>query len=114
GGLYPADSGSISINGKPVSIRSVQDSIANGISVIYQEFNLVPLLTVAENIFMTRLPGKSGIVNRRQLNQRCAALMQELDLNIPPNRFVSELAVAQRQMVEIVKATSHDAQIVIM
>ena len=114
GGLYPADSGSISINGKLVSIRSVQDSIANGISVIYQEFNLVPLLTVAENIFMTRLPGKSGIVNRRQLNQRCAALMQELDLNIPPNRFVSELAVAQRQMVEIVKATSHDAQIVIM
>lgn len=70
GGLYPADFGEITINGKKTAIRGVLDSLKSGISVIYQEFNLVPMLTVAENIFLTRLPGKSGVVNRKKLTKK--------------------------------------------
>lgn len=114
GGLYPPDSGNIEINGKPVQIRNVVDSLRLGISVIYQEFNLVPMLTVAENIFLTRLPGKVGCINRPSLNRKCVKLMQELDLSIEPTTMVSDLTVSEMQMVEIAKATSYESEIVIM
>lgn len=104
GGLYPADFGEITINGKKTAIRGVLDSLKSGISVIYQEFNLVPMLTVAENIFLTRLPGKSGVVNRKKLNEKCSELMHELKLDINPSAMVSELSVSEMQMVEIAKA----------
>lgn len=114
GGLYTPDTGSIEINGKQVMIRNVGDSLRLGISVIYQEFNLVPMLSVAENIFLTRLPGKLGCINRFNLNKQCAKLMKELDLNIDPSRMVSDLTVSEMQMVEIAKATSYESEIVIM
>ena len=114
GGLYPADFGEITINGKKTAIRGVLDSLKSGISVIYQEFNLVPMLTVAENIFLTRLPGKSGVVNRKKLNEKCSELMHELKLDINPSAMVSELSVSEMQMVEIAKAVSIDSAIVIM
>lgn len=114
GGLYPADSGEIMLDGKKVAIRGVLDSLKNGISVIYQEFNLVPMLTVAENIYLTRLPGKSGILNRKKLNDKCAQLMRDLKLEISPSAMVSELSVSEMQMVEIAKAVSFDSSIVIM
>ena len=114
GGLYPADFGEITINGKKTAIRGVLDSLKSGISVIYQEFNLVPMLTVAENIFLTRLPGKSGVVNRKKLNEKCSELMHELKLDINPSSMVSELSVSEMQMVEIAKAVSFDSAIVIM
>lgn len=114
GGLYSADFGEITINGKKTAIRGVLDSLKSGISVIYQEFNLVPMLTVAENIFLTRLPGKSGVVNRKKLNEKCSELMHELRLDINPSAMVSELSVSEMQMVEIAKAVSFDSSIVIM
>lgn len=114
GGLYPADFGEITINGKKTAIRGVLDSLKSGISVIYQEFNLVPMLTVAENIFLTRLPGKSGVVNRKKLNEKCSELMHELKLDINPSAMVSELSVSEMQMVEIAKTISRGARIIIM
>ena len=72
------------------------------------------MLTVAENIFLTRLPGKSGVVNRKKLNEKCSELMHELRLDINPSAMVSELSVSEMQMVEIAKAVSFDSSIVIM
>ena len=114
GGLYRLDSGSIKIDGKPCEIKSIADSLALGISVIYQELNLMPALSVAENVFISDLPGKNGAVNYRELHKKTQALIDSLGLSIRPAQSVSELSVSQRQMVEILKALSHNAEIIIM
>jgi ABC-type sugar transport system ATPase subunit len=114
GGLYSKDSGELLINGKSVEFKSIHDALAHGISVIYQELNLMPALTVAENIFVSGLPGKMGAVNYRELNRKTQALIDSLSLSIKPGDYVSMLSVSQRQMVEILKAMSHNAEIIIM
>ncbi len=114
GGLYSADSGEILIDGHKTDIRSIADAQKTGISVIYQELNLMPALTVAENIFVDDLPGKGGFVNIRELNRKTKQLIQSLSLNIKPTDHVSMLSVSQRQMVEIIKSLSRNASIIIM
>lgn len=114
GGLYSMDSGRILINGKECEIKSISDSLKQGISVIYQELNLMPALTVAENIYISDLPGKAGSVNYRELNRKTQELIDSLSLSIKPTEFISMLSVSQRQMVEILKALSHNSEIIIM
>ena len=115
GGVYPGDTGEIFVMGKKVHIRSISDSHKAGISVVYQEFNVMPELTVAENIFVNRLPKKiPGVVDIKKLNKEAQDLIDSLDLDIKATDTVSLLSVAQQQMVEIVKALSHNSDIIIM
>lgn len=114
GGLYKEDSGTIAINGKNININSVQDSINCGISVIYQEFNLLAHLTVAENVYLSKLPGKAGIINKRQLKKNCSELFESLEISMDVDTLVSELSVSEMQMVEIVRAISYNSHIIIM
>jgi ABC-type sugar transport system ATPase subunit len=114
GGLYDMDSGQIFIGGTEAEIKSIGDASKHGVSVIYQELNLMPALTVAENIFVSDLPGTAGLVNYRMLNRKTGALIESLGLKIRPTDPVSMLSVSQRQMVEILKALSHKAEIIIM
>lgn len=115
GGVYGPDSGEIFINGEKKELHSVFDSLNAGISVIYQELNLMPSLTVAENIFVSRLPKtKIGTVNIRELNRQAQALIANLNLKIKPTDYVSMLSISERQMVEIVKALSRSSDIIIM
>ena len=116
GGVYHADSGKIIIDGKPVTIKSVNDSIKAGISVIFQEFNLMNDLTVAENIYVDNLPKKkiSSFVKSKELRENTKKLMERLNIDINPSEYVSNLSVSQKQMVEIAKALSYDSQIIIM
>ena len=114
GGLYERDSGKVLLSGKEVSIRSISDALHLGISVIYQELNLMPELTVAENIYISELPGKMGAVNYKKLNEQAQRLIDELGLSIRPADSVAQLSVSERQMVEILKALSHNAEIIIM
>jgi ABC-type sugar transport system ATPase subunit len=116
GGVYQADGGSIIIDGKERNIRSVQDSSRCGISVIYQEFNLVPELTVAENIFISDIPKKTflGIVEKRKRSANAAEILKMLEIDVDPDEFVKNLSVSEKQMVEIAKALSQNAEIIIM
>jgi len=114
GGQYTLDSGEIYLSGQQAKISSIQDSIVYGISVIYQEFNLVPELTVAENIFLTRLPVKAKVLNINKLNKMTTELLETLNININPSSFVKDLSVSEQQMVEIAKAISYNAEILIM
>jgi ABC-type sugar transport system ATPase subunit len=114
GGLYGMDSGQILINGRACEIKSIHSALSHGVSVIYQELNLMPSLTVAENIFISDLPGKFGGVNYSELNRRAQELIERLSLNTKPTDLVDTLSVSQRQMVEILKAISHDSDIIIM
>lgn len=86
-----------------------------GISVIYQEFNLLPYLSVTENIFLGRLPTKkSGIIDWKKANSNASEILLSLNLDIDPRTFLKDLSVAQKQIVEIAKALSLDARIIIM
>ncbi len=116
GGVYEADRGEIILNGKPAHIRSVQDAVAHGISVIYQEFNLMPELTVAENIFVADLPTLPfpPLLRLGMLKSRTEQLVSRLALDLSPSAYVKDLSVSRRQMVEIAKALHLDSSLIIM
>ena len=114
-GACTRDAGEILLDGQPVSLQSPRDAQALGISTIYQEFNLVPQLSAAENIFLGREPLRfAGIVNRRRLRDEAARLLESLGTTIDPSARVKDLSVAEQQMVEVAKALSLDARILIM
>lgn len=115
GGAYQPDGGEILIEGKPVTIAATSMAQHFKIAVIYQEFNLVPDLSVAENIFIGREPkiGKS-FINWKKINTDAAQILKKLDIDINPRKFISDLSVAEKQMVEIAKSLSMDAKMIIM
>jgi ribose transport system ATP-binding protein len=107
-GAYRKDAGEIRIDGQPVDIGSPRDALALGIRVIYQELNLVPQLSVAENIFLGAMPTRwTGVVDWRALDDRASHVLADLGLDVAalgPRTRVARLGMAQRQMVEIAKA----------
>lgn len=114
-GLYRPDGGSMRVGGQPVEFRSPADSIAHRIKVVYQELDLVPDMSVAENVFLGGYPKtKSGLVDWQALNNQTVELLGQLGLEISPQTPVGELKVAEQQLVEIARALSRQAQIVIM
>ena len=116
-GVYPKDSGRFLVDGKEVDIGSVHRAQALGISTIYQEFNLVPELTVAQNIFLGREPLKKGtwglVVDKTLMEKRSGELLSSLSLEISPHVTVATLSVPQQQMVEVAKALSMESKILI-
>lgn len=114
-GLYQADGGTIELEGNQVVFHSPADSLAHRIKVVYQELDLVPDLSIAENVFLGNLPKKAfRIVDWNELHSRTSDLLQDLGLNIDPEIPISALTVAQQQLVEIARALSRQAQIIIM
>ena len=115
-GIYKKDSGEITYKGKSVSIPNPYEAQKLGISIIHQELNLMPHLTVAENIFIGRedvFPGGVFLASKKQV-QASIALLKELELNLNPNDIVGELTIAKQQMVEIAKAVSYRGSVIIM
>lgn len=106
--------GTISINGQPVHFSGPQYAQSLGISMVYQEFALAPHLSIAQNIFLGREPTRLGFIDRRGEVRHARELLRRVGLNIDPRRFVSGLSVAEQQRVEIAKALSLDAKLVIM
>ena len=113
-GAYQPDEGEIFIDGRPVNISSAAVARELGISTIYQEFNLVPQLTVAENIFLGRQPGRFGFVDSHKMREEARDLLTRIKVRVEPETLVSEIGVAGRQMVEIAKALSLDARMLVM
>lgn len=114
-GAYQKDSGKIYIQGKEVTAPSPTLMQQLGISIIYQEFNLISGLSIAENIYLGREPlKKSGLIDWTQLFRKTEELLEKLNLSISPKTLVSKLSVAQQQFVEIAKALSLGAKIIIM
>ncbi|PXW19254.1 MULTISPECIES: sugar ABC transporter ATP-binding protein [Pantoea] len=113
-GMYRPDKGTIKIKGEPVQFQDTMDALRSGISMIHQELNLVPYMTVAENIWLGREPIKFGFVDHARLNQKTQELLNRLNIRLKADRMVGELSIASQQMVEIAKAVSWDSDIVIM
>ena len=113
-GVYQPNSGSITFKGEPMRFSSTLQSEAVGIAIIHQELNLVPHLTVAENIYLAREPRRGFLVDRKKLIADARRCLHRIGVNIDPTVQVRTLSVAQCQMVEIAKALSLDAAVLIM
>lgn len=114
-GVYTADSGEILIENEKVTINNYEDARKNFISMIFQEFSLIPTLTVAQNIFLTRESKTSvGLINDKELVSQAEKIINELGVDINPNDVVQDLGVGYWQMTEIAKALSQEAKILVM
>ncbi|HHT9120551.1 MAG TPA: sugar ABC transporter ATP-binding protein [Candidatus Hypogeohydataceae bacterium YC41] len=114
-GAINMDDGAIFLNGTRLDITSPHKAMELGISIIYQEFNLIPYLTVAENIFLGREPCKmDGFVDYRQMYTEAAKILERLGAPFGPRERVADLGVAQQQLVEIAKALAKEAKVIAM
>ena len=114
-GIYVPDQGEVRIKGRPLVLKGPLDALNNGIAMIHQELNLMPYMTVAENIWIRREPTtRLGFVDHGELRRRTQALFDRLVIDIDPEAEVRSLSIASRQMVEIAKAVSFDSDVLIM
>ncbi len=114
-GVYSRDQGHYQIAGRPVDIHHPRQALDHGLAVVYQELELVPSLSVAENLFFGRLPhGRLGRVRWNALYDASATLLAEVGLAVDPQTKVGHLGVAAQQLVEIARARACDAQVIIM
>jgi ribose transport system ATP-binding protein len=114
-GVFPPDEGKILLDGQEVRFANPRDAQARGIAMIFQELNLIPHLTVAENIFLGREPlNRFGLIDYAAMNRKAAALLQQLDLPVTPSTTVGGLRVGQQQVIEIARALAGDARVIIM
>ena len=113
-GLYHADSGTIIYNGKEVNYKNALQSLDDGISMVPQEMSPLLERSVMENLWLGREPRKMGLVDHKKMLEESERIFKELGMDINPKAKMKDISVAKMQMVEIAKAVSRDAKIVIM
>lgn len=113
-GIYTPDEGGIWFEGEKIILRGPKHSQSVGISIIHQELNLLPHLTVAENIFIRHLPKRGLLLDKKKLFRDAQQFLNELGFDLNPNTIVGDLTVGLQQMVEIAKALSFQSKIIIM
>ncbi|MFF1415343.1 sugar ABC transporter ATP-binding protein [Streptomyces sp. NPDC058289] len=114
-GVHSLDAGEILISGRKVDLRSIHDAKAHGIGMVFQEFSLVPTLTVAQNIFLGREPtGAGGLIDDREAVRRSREIFTEMGVDIDPRAELAGIGTAYWQLTEIAKALAQDARVIIM
>ncbi|MFG2005344.1 sugar ABC transporter ATP-binding protein [Spirillospora sp. NPDC048911] len=113
-GTFPSDTGEMTWEGEPYAPGSPGEAIGRGIGLIHQEMRLLPDLSVAENVFVGRLLRRGGRIDRAEMNRRASRQLTRLGLDIPPTRLVRTLRVAEQQQVEIAKALTLNARLLIL
>jgi ribose transport system ATP-binding protein len=114
-GVHTQYEGDIVLNGKAIKFTGTKDAELAGIAIIHQELNLVPYLSIAENIFLGReLVNGLSVLDKKVMNEQTAALLKKINLNVSPAAKIAELKVGQQQLVEIAKALYTNAAVIIM
>src|SRR5690606_21797220 len=113
-GAYRRGAGTVRFEDREVDFRSTAESQAAGIATIYQEINLAPHRSIAENIFLGREPRRFGLLDRRRMNADAAALLRRFTLDIDVDRPLDDFGAATRQMVAIARGVSQNARLVVM
>jgi inositol transport system ATP-binding protein len=114
-GIYQPDKGEITLRGDRIHLRTPLDALEKGVAMIHQELNLMPSMTVSENIWIRREPrNRLGLVDHSKMNRQTRDLFARLKLDLPPEVEVRHLSIANRQMVEIAKAVSYESDVLIM
>ena len=113
-GAYTKDSGEVIFNGEVCNFKETNDSEEKGISIIYQELNLIPEMSIAENIYLHRQPMKNGFIDWKRMNEDAKEVLKKVGLSCNPSQSIKKLSVAQQQMVEIAKSLTKDLKLLIM
>ena len=113
-GIYGKDEGQISLNGKPVDFKSPKEALENGVAMVHQELNQCLDRTVTDNLFLGRYPKKFGVIDEQKMFKEATALFASLNMSVNPNTIMRTMSVSQRQMVEIAKAVSYDAKLIVL
>ncbi len=114
-GIHRADSGGISFDGRPIAVRSPREASDAGIAIVHQELNLVPVLSAAENLYLGQeLRNRLGMIDRHRMRKSAQELFNQLEIDVNPATIVERLPVALRQMVEIARALTHKARLLIL
>ncbi|HTT38030.1 MAG TPA: sugar ABC transporter ATP-binding protein [Burkholderiales bacterium] len=113
-GVYQADEGDMQYEGAPYEPLGPLDALRAGIRVVYQDFNLLTSLSVAENLLFERLPSRLGVLDRATLHRRALELLEQVGLDVSPSEPVERLGVAQRQLLEIAKSLAVKSKVIIM
>ena len=113
-GIYKKDAGTIMLEGKKVNFRDPKHALDNGVAMVHQELNQVLRRNVMENIWLGRLPLKRGLVDSDRMYRDTKAIFDDLQMNIDPKAIIGRLSVSSRQMIEIAKAVSFNAKIVVL
>lgn len=113
-GIYEQDEGQFFLDGKPIDFKSPKEALENGVSMVHQELNQCLDRTVMDNLFLGRYPKKFGVVDEKRMFRESSRLFSSLKMNINPNVIMRTMSVSQRQMVEIAKAVSYNAKIIVL
>ncbi len=114
-GIYTRDAGTVTMNGKPVAFTSPRDALDNGVAMVHQELNQVLRRSVMENVWLGRFPtNKLGLVDSKKMYADTKAVFERLEIDVDPREVIGSLSVSKRQMVEIAKAVSYNAQILVL
>ena len=113
-GVHTPDAGTIELDGEPIRVNSVREAQAHGIALIHQELNLAGNLDIAANIFLGNEPHKAGFIDRKHIHAQATKHLQRVGLAFPTDTLVADLTIGHQQLVEIAKALSVDARIIIM
>ena len=113
-GVYTKDAGTISVAGVPVEITDTFDARKAGVGMVFQEFSLIPTLTVAQNIYLTNEPTKFGLISDSKAKEMAAELFEQMQVVVDPSSTVENLPTALWQLTEIAKALAQDAKVLIM
>ncbi|MBP3366282.1 MAG: sugar ABC transporter ATP-binding protein [Treponema sp.] len=113
-GIYAKDEGQIVLNGKPVDFKNPKEALENGVAMVHQELNQCLDRTVMDNLFLGRYPTRLGVVDEQKMFKESAALFASLNMNVNPHTVMRTMSVSQRQMVEIAKAVSYNAKIIVL
>lgn len=113
-GIYKQDGGEIRIDGQPVHFTGPKNAMENGVAMVHQELNQVLQRSVMENIWLGRFPKQGGLVSHKVMFEETKKVFDDLDIPVNPKTIIGKLSVSQRQMVEIAKAVSYNAKILVL
>ena len=113
-GIYKKDAGSIRMNGKEVNFINPRHALDNGVAMVHQELNQVLYRSVMENMWLGRFPLKAGLVDHKKMYNDTKAVLDDLEIKVDPKAIIGTMAVSQRQMLEIAKAVSYNAKILVL
>ena len=113
-GIYEKDSGSIIFEGKEINFKSAKEALDNGVSMVHQELNQVLQRNILDNIWLGRYPKKGFFIDEKKMYEDTKKIFEDLDISVDPRAKMGDLAVFERQMVEIAKAVSYNSEIIVM
>jgi len=113
-GIYAKDEGQIFLDGKPVDFKNPKEALENGVAMVHQELNQCLDRSVTDNLFLGRYPKKFGVIDEQKMFREASKLFASLNMSVNPNSIMRTMSVSQRQMVEIAKAVSYNAKIIVL